>query len=588
MIQNYTQLQNLIDSAFRQYLSHVLRLNNYKLKYFYWTESFFSTVGNLSFQHFDISDDNKDKLSQKGKEFFTEEGIYFDIDKTSFRNELAITNYSKLFNAENKSGQALRYNYIREFVFWQLLQTLKNENGTIEQNSIEKQKVNFLFTYVKYLIAYTKRPTYPEFRSYKKFTQTTQGEDLTKRLDFLDSEGVDNSKLRNKINQLYVLDDDNINIHFIFSINQGGGKEELRELLDVMGKRTTGKLYRGQADSSWELDASTTREPKYVENEAQMYYDILSVKPDAFQNDTTVYERLITMQHFGMPTRLLDITRNPLIAIFFACNNMQRARYDGTVYTFDPDNKEFLNFENVRLDGLKLLFDDSNNDFTDEEKEENLEFLDSVVYLKGVAKNPRISRQSGDFIFVGRGENAKEQLNDKISLTIIIDAPTKKVLIEQLESLNIHGGSVYPDLTSMSNYVKNKFNPSVVKAPDELKIDLNDDIDELHKNLNKPSKVITSVNNDTLDHLISNFQEDVFWDNVNKDLLNEFVNKHKLDFDGAKRIISKYRFTNHLPVRSDVAEIMNKKPPLRLYKKIIQPLIDKIIDFADSLDDNIK
>lgn len=581
-MKTFIEIQQLVDSAFKQYLDQVLRLQEDKLKYFYWSESFFSTVGNLSFHHFDLSDVQNDFLNQLGREYFSEKSIYFDVDKTSIRNELAITNYSKLFDASNKVGQALRYNYIREFVFWQLLQDYNKKGKSINESIVEQQKKNFLSTYVKYLINNTKRPSYSEFKNYKKFTQTLQGEELTKKLEELYDNGVDNTKLNTKIDQLYILDDDKTNMHFVFSRNGGEEKEELRELLDVMGRKNTGKLYRGQANSSWKLDASITREPKYLENEAEMYYDILSVKPDAFQNDSSVYERLITMQHFGMPTRLLDITRNPLVAIFFACNNLQHAKYDGTVYTFAPENKDFLNFEDPRLEGLKLLYDKSNGN--GEESEDIKGFLDSVSYIKGVAKNQRISRQSGDFIFVGRGPNATKDLNEIVALAIIIDAPTKKVLIEQLETLNIHGGAVYPDLTSMSNYVKNKFKINKVTVSDELKIDLEADIKKLEeKSGTENSKVLVEVSNETLDALINDFNENLFWTDDKIKQLENFAKKEKLKQDLLRKSINKYFFTNRKPVRSDVSEIMLQKPKLNELKTIVQPLVEKIIAFANSL-----
>jgi hypothetical protein len=362
-----------------------------------------------------------------------------------------------LFSANNKSGQQNRYEYLKEFVFWEVLQIGATvDEKQIPSKIVDIQKRNFLLTYVKYLVENTDKPTFEVLKQYKKYTLTNQGENLEKKLTELEEKGIDNSRLITKISQLYILREDEQKIHFVFSRVGGEEKEELRELLDVMGRKETGNLYRGQASSTWKLDSSLTREPKYLASEADMYYDILSLKPDAFENDHSIYERLITMQHFGMPTRLLDITRNPLVAIFFACNNLPEAKKDGIVFTFSTDKREILNFEDEKLKCLRKLYSKNNWNGDFDEKTAD-EFLTKVCFIKGVAKNQRINNQSGDFIFVGNGDSISKELRDLPCLSIIIDAPTKKVLLEQLESLNIHGGAVYPDLTHMSNYIRHKY-----------------------------------------------------------------------------------------------------------------------------------
>jgi len=333
-------LQLSVDEYFQEFIARILRLTTEPLKYYYWTQEFFEVNGDLIFKHFEIPLRQKKVINEIGNNYFNIKSVNISIEESSIHNELSINNYSKLFEKGKKLGQNNRLDYIKEFVLWRVL-TENNFKIGLPSISIELQKRNFLFSYLRYLFTYTSRPSFPEFKDYIRYNLTNQGEVLVKKLDELDSKGVDNSQLRTKLSRLFVHRDEESKIHFVFSREGGEEKEELRELLDVMGRDDTGNLYRGQANALWGLNSSLTRERKFLDNEAEMYYDILSLKPDAFDNNTSVYERLITMQHFGMPTRLMDITRNPLVAIFFACNNKEREKSDGIVFIFSPAQKDF-------------------------------------------------------------------------------------------------------------------------------------------------------------------------------------------------------------------------------------------------------
>ncbi len=51
--------------------------------------------------------------------------------------------------------------------------------------------------------------------------------------------------------------------------------------------------------------------------------------PTIFKDTDMPVLRLAKLQHFGIPTRLMDVTSNPLVALFFACFNTNQSQITG-------------------------------------------------------------------------------------------------------------------------------------------------------------------------------------------------------------------------------------------------------------------
>ncbi len=140
----------------------------------------------------------------------------------------------------------------------------------------------------------------------------------------------------------------------------------------------TGFFYRGQADSAWPVDCAAARRLKnkpaspieeqlmsdIVINNLVTYMEILIARarmrgflPDGFDQTSTDLELMAQLQHQGAATGLMDFTRQPLVALWFACN--ERRAEDGAFYVLPRSDIEEIRTREDTEEEIKFFYKES-------------------------------------------------------------------------------------------------------------------------------------------------------------------------------------------------------------------------------------
>lgn len=213
--------------------------------------------------------------------------------------------------------------------------------------------------------------------------------------------------------------------------------------------------WRGQSSAAkdWRLTPKVYRPygfyPLYEQNLAARFRLRARVRYPNCPEDRERDRWLYLMQHYGLPTRLLDWTESVLFATFFAVRKHDNG--PATLWALDPS---LLNKFQTGLAGLKTYGDPLVADLFKPPFHEDAPQKDNVVAVFANQVDFRMLVQLSAFTIHGIAtplEGLKD--NDKFLIKFDIPASAKNRLREELLQLGIRESNLFPDLEHLAKDV---------------------------------------------------------------------------------------------------------------------------------------
>lgn len=299
--------------------------------------------------------------------------------------------------------------------------------------------------------------------------------------------------------------------------------DEVNKIKDDLYGSNEELFFRGQKTDFWDVIPSIFR-GNYLSVEHTLMQVPLLKAPYEFISINNDFEIMTKYQHYGMCTRLLDLTTNPLVALYFACEEYGDVCYkeieneedtkiqeaNGVIF-FNKKYSVSTNEINIKVISSLSQIDLSNDNTLEsilrklterqaiskeleerwkskEHYEEFINIIQNNYIVIPPYNNERLSRQCGMFLLAGcfnfvytesisesSIEKGYKDLRDEFDRKFFyISGEKKKEILEELDTYNINEATLFPELEHQLNYIKNKKNAKTKASSEFIKFDSND------------------------------------------------------------------------------------------------------------------
>lgn len=242
---------------------------------------------------------------------------------------------------------------------------------------------------------------------------------------------------------------------------------EEQEYNEEIGRFRSRYYYVGMPNAAYRLETSLKRNCK--EKAAELERSLLrSFTKYAVIDDpqiaNSVWRQLIVGRHHGLPTRLLDCTHSPLIAMHFATSGESLealGTHDSVIWRIDIKEIHSLLPENYKLPLENAKADIFTVDML-RQVVDSLEQYDrdmgnnAMAIIEPPSLDQRIISQYGNFLVVpSRMESIEDFLGNKTENTVryIISSEIIWRIRDMLDQLNVSERTVYPGLDGLSAWL---------------------------------------------------------------------------------------------------------------------------------------
>jgi hypothetical protein len=211
--------------------------------------------------------------------------------------------------------------------------------------------------------------------------------------------------------------------------------------------------YRGHHDVDHYLLATLLRYSNGLDKEKYLFDSFQKFSDRIFKRRASDWETLFEMQHYGVPTRLLDWTESFGVALFFAAyyNKRRGSTKDAAIYLMSPTK---LNMYSRINKIYRIPEDDNSFPYKGIYWQKSPFAANAPIAIEPIFINDRMLAQRG--MFTVHHDDIKpieSEFPDAIKKVVIPNSIISAAM-EFLDLTNINEYSVFPDLAGIAGYLK--------------------------------------------------------------------------------------------------------------------------------------